>query len=151
MDRFLKFSGIIFLVLIAVVIFGLSFGEIIRLTLTQSSKDYVSDAIPAAFSSSDASELVARMSPDCQLATTKATLKDVFDEIRILGKYINFTRLSGEVEVNFDDTQGLLISAPYTAIANFSNGQMQISLLLTRHNGSWEIQSFNCNIHKALK
>lgn len=148
MMRVAQTLGIVFIVLL------LAFGAFVGYAayngtrLDASSKAYVDAAVPAIVGTWSAAELTRRGVPQLLRDTTPEQLAKVFQWLSSLGPIKKYCGSKGESNVFVSPQQGKVVSARYTACAQFERGDATIDVTLLRQKDqTWAIAG--CHVDSA--
>ncbi len=146
MKKFLSILGGIFLFLVVALVGSIGYATYQGRGLDASSKAYVETNIPSILSSWSKDELLKRACPQLlKVANDKPEQMDqLFQKLSKLGALRRFGDLKGDSNVSYTTRDGKVVSAFYTATAQFENGSAQIAIRLVQSpEGEWQIMLFN--------
>jgi hypothetical protein len=125
----LFFTGIV-----ALIMMGIS--------LDKESKAFVDTAVPAIVSDWDVKEIQTRAGPEFNETTDYEDMQQLFDVLHGLGELQEYGGSSGESRILVSLGYGIMITAAYSAHADFESGSAEIHISLIRHDGQWQILGF---------
>lgn len=146
MKKFLMFLGVIFLGLIVFAVIGGSVLHSVGSRLDEESKLYVDEAIPAVVGMWDSQELLDRASPEFLGATAQKDVEHLFEIFaKRLGPLKEYRGPQGESNMFVDAAKGKIITAAYSAEAEFEKGPATIQMRIILRNDEWKILNFRVN------
>ena len=143
MKKFLIILGTVFLVLIIIAIVGFVLVASKGKRLDRESKQYVDEAIVSIVSGWEKQELIKRASPELMAAVNDDGLNKVFDLCQRLGNLKEYKGPEGQSNISLTTQHGKVITADYTAKADFDAGPAEIKVTLIKHGHNWQILKFN--------
>ncbi len=145
MKRTIIALSYIVLALIVVVAAVIGTFAVIGNRLDKESKAFVDAAIPAIAAAWDISEIQKRASPEFDDDVDYDELEQDLDELRHMGKLIEYKGSKGEANITISFQLGYDITADYSASADFETASADIQITLIRHNGQWQILDLRVN------
>jgi hypothetical protein len=145
MKKFLLVLGGLTLFLIILFVGNICYMAIKGPQLDASSKAYVDANIPTIISSWSEDELLKRASKELQENLAGQQGNNFFSKVKQLGKYQSYEGCEGQSYINYSLKYGKVITALYTANANFQNGKAKIKMELVWRNGQWQIAMITVN------
>jgi hypothetical protein len=143
MKKFFIVLGSIFLVVIVLGGIGIAFVAIRGNALDKESRVYADAAIPATVTTWSEKELLDRASPEFKQAITIDQLDRLFRWASSLGRLQKCEPAQGQAGISVTSQTGKVISAQYTAKAQFEKGEAIITLGLIKHGQQWQIARFD--------
>lgn len=143
MKKFLIILGTVFLILIIIAIVGFVLLASKGKRLDKESKQYVDEAIVSIVSGWEKQELIKRASPELMAAVNDDGLNKVFDLFQRLGNLKEYKGPEGQSNISLTTQHGKVITADYTAKADFDAGPAEIKVSLIKHGNNWQILKFN--------
>lgn len=145
MKRFLMILGGAFLVLIVAGVIGFAIIATKGNALDKESKQYADTAITAIISSWDRQAIVDRASPEFTAAVNGDDLNKLMNMFQRLGKLRECKGAEGQANISVTPQHGKVVTAYYTAKAEFESGPALIQLYLIKHDDKWQIEGFRIN------
>jgi hypothetical protein len=127
-------GAIFFTGIVALIMMGIS--------LDKESKAFVDTAVPAIVSDWDVKEIRKRAGPEFNETTDYEDMQQLFDVLHGLGELQEYGGSSGESRILVSLGHGIMITAAYSASADFESGSAEIHISLIRHDGQWQILGF---------
>jgi len=143
MKKILIFMGALFLILIVVAIVGIIFANIKGTALDKESKQYVDDAIVHIVSDWDKQEFIKRISPEFKRDVNDEDVNKHFAWCSKLGKLKEYKGSEGQSHISLTTENGKVITAKYTAKAEFEAGPADINVTIIKHGNEWQILKWN--------
>ncbi len=137
--------GYLFLALLVVVAAVVGVLAVAGNRLDRESKAFVDAAVPAIVAHWDIDEIQKRASPEFDADVNYDDLAQDLDELRQMGKLVEYKGSTGESNITISFQWGYEITADYTATADFESAQADIRISLIRHNGEWQILDIQVN------
>jgi hypothetical protein len=111
--------------------------------LGDESRRYADQAIIAVASNWDKRELLERGSEELlQAAQFQVDLDSQFARWSALGSMLKYAGVTGAAKIGFSLQIGSIVTAQYTAVAQFQHGEAQMQIGLVKRGGGWQIASF---------
>lgn len=151
MKKAFQILGIVFAVLL--VLFGVLVGYAAYTgrNLDASSKQYIDAAVPAIVSNWSDKELIARSAPQLMQSTSPEQFEKMFKWFGTLGPMKKYCGSKGASNVFVTTQQGKIVSARYTACAQFEKGDATIEVsLLQGKDQAWAITGFRVNSRELV-
>ncbi len=136
-----------YVVLAVIVAFAAVVGalSVIGNRLDKESKAFVDEAIPAIAAHWDIREIQKRSSPEFDEDVDYDELAQDLDELRQMGKLVEYKGSTGESNITISFHPGYEITADYQASADFETAWASMQISLIRHDGRWQILDFRVN------
>ena len=145
MKKFLLVLGCITLFLIILAGGYICYAAIRGHQLDVSSKAYVDANVPIFISSWSEDELLKRASTDLRESLAGQQGSQFLSKVKQLGKCQSYDGCEGQAYINYSLQYGKVITAFYTARANFQNDKAKIKIELVWQNSQWQIQMITVN------
>jgi hypothetical protein len=142
MNKATRILGYGFLAFVAVAVASIAIIAFIGHRLDKESKAFVDAAIPAIVSDWDVKEIQKRASPEFDETADYDDLQYSFVMLRTLGDLTEYKGSKGEATIRMSVHDGIVITALYTANADFDAGSAEMQVSLIRHGGQWQILGF---------
>ena len=137
--------GAIFLIVIVTVAAVIGFAAYNGNKLDSASKAYVDQNIPPIISSWSPEELMRRSSPELKSSVTPQQFAELFKTLSQLGSLKTYESAQGDSNMSYTTQNGKMITAEYTAHAEFTNGKAELKIKLIQHDGQWQLLGFHVN------
>ena len=137
------------ILLVTVVMLGIAFFAgitavvLLGISLDKESKSFVDAAIPAIVSDWDVAEIRKRASPEFDESADYDDMQQLFDVLHGLGDLREYAGSTGESRIMVSIGRGIVITAAYSASADFEFGSAEILISLIKHEGRWQILDFD--------
>lgn len=151
MKKALMILGGIFAALLVVGGVGIALVAFKGAALDTESQQYVDGAVPAIVSTWDIAEIQKRASPEFNAAMNDADLEKLIRKFRKLGKLKSYEGAKGQANMSVTTQHGKVISAAYTAKAEFESGPAEIQLSLIKHGDQWQLLGIRINSRLFLE
>ncbi len=142
MQKTIKTAGYALLTVVVLLIAGMAIIAAIAHTLDRDSKVFVDSAIPAIVSDWDITELQKRASPEFEETVDYDDLSQYFEMLQELGNMTEYKGSRGEARIALSFLNRIVVTALYTAKADFDEGSADIRISLIKHDGKWQILGF---------
>lgn len=143
MKKLLIILGSTFLVILVLAVAGISFAVNRGVALDKESKAYVDSVLPVIVSGWDKQELLRRASPEFQQVVKEGEVDKLYIMFRRLGNLHEYQGSEGQSDLSVTSQKGKVISATYTARANFDAAPAVIKVSLIKHGDEWQILGFH--------
>lgn len=142
MKKLLMFVGGVFLLLLVVIVVAVVFLVPKGRALDRESRQFTDDVVPKIVLEWKQEELWKQASRGFKAAATKEDLNKLFLMFQRLGGLKEYKGASGEANISITIKNGIVITANYTAKADFDAGPATINIVLVERNESWQILGF---------
>jgi hypothetical protein len=143
--KILLILGCFALLLIVIVAGHLGYMAIKGPQLDASSKAHVDANIQTIISSWSEDEMLKQASKELKEDLAGQRWNIFSEKVKQLGKFQNYEGCKGQAYISFSLQHGKVITALYTAHANFQNGQAIIKMELVWRDSRWQIAIFTVN------
>jgi len=119
--------------------------------LDSTSQEYVDEANRAILDPWSEAELLERASPEFLSATDEADVTRLFAMFRTLGDLESYENAEGSAHIQMTPRTGKVVTADYTARAEFGEGEATIETRLIQHDDQWSILAFKINSDRFIE
>ena len=151
MKKALMVLGGIFAGLLVVGVIGVAVVAVKGNALDKESRQYVDAAVPAIVSTWEITEIRNRASPEFNAAVNDADLETLIRKFRTLGRLKAYKGARGQANMSVASRDGKVISAAYTADAEFDTGPAEVNLSLIKHGDQWQLLGIRINSRLFLE
>ncbi|MHB1950598.1 MAG: hypothetical protein ACYCQK_03910 [Acidiferrobacteraceae bacterium] len=146
MRKVLQALGIVFLVVLVAGGSIIGYAAYTGSRLDASSRKYVDSAVPAIVANWSEQALMSRADPRLLRATSPYEMAQLFAWLRTLGPMERYCGSTGQATEFLSARSGRIVSARYTACAQFAKGTASIDVALVRNRDKgWQIVGFHVN------
>ena len=152
MKKVLIILGGGFLGVLALLVIGITVITLRGNVFDKESKQYADTIIPAVISDWDPKELKGRASPELRRAVgSEEELEKLFATFKRLGHLREYKGATGQSTTSVTIEHGMVVTAAYTANAEFDNGPADIQLVLIKRDDQWQVLKFQVHSDLFLK
>ncbi len=142
MKKAITVLGYVFIVFIVLMLAGASAVVVLGKKFDKESKAFVDTAVQAIAADWDIEELQKRASPEFNDAVDYDSLEEDFATLQQLGKLVEYKGSIGDSNITISRS-GYVVTADYTAKADFEAGSAEVQISLVKRGGRWQILDFS--------